>query len=102
VETFRRGSRVQSREPSPTAVGGGFLLTGATLPFVGRFHRLIASGSEMNEFNQFASAMLAMVFAAVMLVAAQLFIEFRADKFPSVQVVQIASVVEKRPPALGQ
>jgi hypothetical protein len=34
----------------------------------------------MNEIDQLASAMLAIAFAAVMLVAAQLIIEYRADK----------------------
>ena len=41
----------------------------------------------MNELSQLASAMLAIAFAAVMLVAGQLFIEYRANKYPLVQVV---------------
>ena len=46
----------------------------------------------MNEIHQLASAMLAIAFAAVMLVAAQLFIEYRANKYPLVQTVQTASM----------
>jgi hypothetical protein len=41
----------------------------------------------MNEIHQLASAMLAIAFAAVMLVAGQSFIEYRANKYPLVQVV---------------
>jgi len=41
----------------------------------------------MNEIHQLASAMLAIAFAAVMLVAGQSFIEYRANKSPLVQVV---------------
>jgi hypothetical protein len=37
---------------------------------------------KMNEIDQLASAMLAIAFAAVMLVAGQLFIEYRANKYP--------------------
>jgi hypothetical protein len=37
--------------------------------------------------NEMASAMLAIAFAAVMLVAGQSFIEYRANKYPLVQVV---------------
>ena len=46
----------------------------------------------MNGIDQLASAMLAIVFAAVMLIAGQLFIENRASKYPLVQAVQIASM----------
>ncbi len=46
----------------------------------------------MNEIHQLASAMLAIAFAAVMLVAGQLFIEYRASKYPIVQTVQTAFV----------
>jgi len=42
----------------------------------------------MNETHQLASAMLAITFAAVMLVTAQLFIEYRASKYPLVQAVK--------------
>jgi hypothetical protein len=44
----------------------------------------------MSEIHQLASAMLAIAFAAVMLVAGQSFIEYRANKYPLVQVVQTA------------
>lgn len=46
----------------------------------------------MYEIHQLASAMLAIAFAAVMLVAGQLFIEHRANKYPLVQIVQTASM----------
>jgi hypothetical protein len=46
---------------------------------------------KMIEIHQLASAMLAIAFAAVMLVAGQLFIEYRANKYP-VQAVQTASL----------
>jgi hypothetical protein len=46
----------------------------------------------MNEIYQLASAVLAIAFAAVMLVAGQLFIEYHANKYPLVQSVQIASL----------
>ena len=46
----------------------------------------------MNEIDQLASAMLAIAFAAVMLVAGQLFIEYRANKYPLVQAVQTPSM----------
>ena len=46
----------------------------------------------MNEIHQLANAMLAIAFAAVMLVAGQLFIEYRANKYPVVQAVQTASL----------
>jgi hypothetical protein len=46
----------------------------------------------MYEIHQLASAMLAIAFAAVMLVAGQLFIEYRANKYPLVQVVHTASM----------
>jgi hypothetical protein len=46
----------------------------------------------MNEIHQLASAMLAIAFAAVMLVAGQLFIEYRASKYPLVQAIQTASM----------
>jgi hypothetical protein len=46
----------------------------------------------MNEIDQLASAMLAIAFAAVMLVAAQLFIEYRAAKYPVVKPIQTVSV----------
>jgi hypothetical protein len=45
----------------------------------------------MNETHQLASAMLAIAFAAVMLVAGQLFIEYRTNKYPVAQAVQTAS-----------
>jgi hypothetical protein len=45
----------------------------------------------MNEIHQLANAMLAIAFAAVMLVTAQLFIEYRANKYPVAQAVQTAS-----------
>jgi hypothetical protein len=48
----------------------------------------------MSEVSQLASAILVMVFAAVMLVAGQLYIESRESKsirFPTVPTVQIAS-----------
>jgi hypothetical protein len=46
----------------------------------------------MYEIHQLASAMLAIAFAAVMLVAGQLFIEYRANKYPLVQTIQTASM----------
>jgi len=46
----------------------------------------------MSEVHQLASAVLAIVFAAVMLVAGQLFIEYRSTKYPLIPVVRIASV----------
>jgi hypothetical protein len=46
---------------------------------------------KMNETHQLASAMLAIAFAAVMLVAGQLFIEYRTNKYPVAQAVQTAS-----------
>jgi hypothetical protein len=46
----------------------------------------------MIEIHQLASAMLAIAFAAVMLVAGQLFIEYRANKYPLVRAVQTASM----------
>jgi hypothetical protein len=48
----------------------------------------------MNEVSQLASAVLVMVFATLMLVAAQLYIESRENKsvrIPTVPAVQIAS-----------
>ena len=47
----------------------------------------------MYEIHQLASAMLAIAFAAVMLVAGQLFIEYRANKYPVVQTTVILSGV---------
>jgi hypothetical protein len=46
----------------------------------------------MNEAHQLASAILAITFAAVMLVAGQLFIEYRDSKYPLVQAVNTASL----------
>ena len=47
----------------------------------------------MNEIPQLASAMLAVAFAAVMLVAGQLFIEYRSTKKAlSPAVVKIAAI----------
>jgi hypothetical protein len=46
----------------------------------------------MYEIHQLASAMLAIAFAAMMLVAGQLFIEYCANKYPLVQVVHTASM----------
>jgi hypothetical protein len=46
---------------------------------------------KMNEIHQLASAMLAIAFAAVMLVAAQQFLEYRANKYPVVQAIQTTS-----------
>jgi hypothetical protein len=48
----------------------------------------------MNEGTQLASAMLVIVFAAVMLIAGQLYIESRENKplrFPTAPAVQMAS-----------
>jgi hypothetical protein len=50
--------------------------------------------SKMSEVSQLASAMLVMVFTAVMLVAGQLYIESRENKsvrIPTAPAVQIAS-----------
>ena len=44
----------------------------------------------MNEMHQVASEMLALAFAAMMLVAGQLFIEYRANESPIVQAVKIS------------
>jgi hypothetical protein len=52
----------------------GTLAATRTLPFKDHF----VDGSAMNEVPQLASAMLTVAFAAVMLVAAQLFIEYRS------------------------
>jgi hypothetical protein len=46
----------------------------------------------MNEMHQLASAMLTIAFAAAMLVAGQIFMEYRANKYPLIQVVQTASM----------
>jgi hypothetical protein len=49
----------------------------------------------MSEVTQLASAMLVIVFATVMLVAGQMYIESRENKsvrFPTTPAVQIASV----------
>jgi hypothetical protein len=46
----------------------------------------------MNEIHQLATAMLAITFAAVMLVAGQLFIEYSANKYPLVLAVKTASL----------
>jgi hypothetical protein len=46
----------------------------------------------MNAIYQLASAILAIAFAAVMLVAGQLFIEYHANKYPLVQAVRTASM----------
>jgi len=47
---------------------------------------------KVNEIDQLASAMLAIAFAVVMLVAGQLFIEYRASRYPVVEPVQTASL----------
>jgi hypothetical protein len=46
----------------------------------------------MHEIDQLASAMLAIAFAAVMLVAAQLFIEYRTGRYPALQRIQTVSM----------
>jgi hypothetical protein len=45
----------------------------------------------MNEVHQLATAMLAIAFAAVMLVAGQLFIENRSARLPAAPAVLMAS-----------
>jgi hypothetical protein len=47
---------------------------------------------EMYEIHQLASAMLAIAFAAVMLVAGQLFIEYRANKYPANKYPMVQTV----------
>jgi hypothetical protein len=46
----------------------------------------------MNEVNQLASAMLAIAFAAVMLVAGQLYIQSRPERLAAIPVALTASV----------
>jgi hypothetical protein len=53
----------------------------------------------MNEIHQLATAMLAIVFAAVMLVAGQLFIEKRSARLPAAPAALIASVPWDKPSA---
>ena len=51
----------------------------------------------MNEVHQLATGMLAIAFAAVMLVAGQLFIEKRSAKLPAAPAALTASVPGDRP-----
>ena len=51
----------------------------------------------MNEVHQLATAMLAIAFAAVMLVAGQLFIEKRSARLPAAPAALTASVPEDKP-----
>jgi hypothetical protein len=53
----------------------------------------------MNEVNQLATAILAIAFAAVMLVAGQLFIENRSARLPSAPAALMASVSWDKPSA---
>ena len=53
----------------------------------------------MNEVHQLATAMLAIAFAAVMLVACQLFIENRSARLPAAPAALIASVPGDKPSA---
>ncbi|WP_156041871.1 hypothetical protein [Bradyrhizobium sp. URHD0069] len=81
-----RGPRTNSRAPKdPPTLG--------TLPCEWSLLGEIYSGADlrMNEAH-LASAILAITFAAVMLVAGQLFIEYRASKYPLVQAVKTASL----------
>jgi hypothetical protein len=48
--------------------------------------------STMNEISQLATAMVAIVFAAVILVWGELFIEYRAAKNPVMPGLQVATV----------
>ena len=51
----------------------------------------------MNEVPQLATAMLAIAFAAVMLVAGQLYIENRSARLPAVPAALMASVPWDKP-----
>ena len=53
----------------------------------------------MNELHQLATAMLAIAFAAVMLVAGQLFIENRSARLPAAPTALMASVPWDKPSA---
>jgi hypothetical protein len=53
----------------------------------------------MNEFHQLATALLAIAFAAVMLVAGQLFIENRSARLPAAPTAPLASVPWDKPSA---
>jgi hypothetical protein len=53
----------------------------------------------MNEIHQLATAMLAIVFAAVMLVAGRLFIEKRSARLPAAPAALTASVPWDKPSA---
>jgi hypothetical protein len=55
--------------------------------------------SKMNEVPQLAAAMLAIAFAAVMLVAGQLFIENRSATLPTASTALMASVPWDKPSA---
>jgi hypothetical protein len=46
----------------------------------------------MNDTSQFASAMLVLVFAAVMLVVGQLYIENRSEKTPIIRAAQVSQM----------
>jgi len=52
---------------------------------------------KMNEVPQLASAMLAIVFAAMLLVAGQLFIEKRSARLPAAPAALTARVPEDKP-----
>jgi len=84
-----RGPRTNSRapkDPAPPTLG--------TLPCEWSLLGEIYSEADlrMNEAHQLASAILAITFAAVMFVAGQLFIEYRASNHPLVQAVKTASL----------
>jgi hypothetical protein len=53
---------------------------------------ILVTERRMNEVHQLATAMLAIAFAAVMLVAGQLFIENRSARLPAAPAALIASV----------
>lgn len=85
----------------PSPVGGPISLKrrrdgtqAAGLAFSFEYPRTAIWRVGMNEGTQLASAMLVMVFAAVMLIAGQLYIESRESKplrFPTAPAVQMAS-----------
>src|ERR1700748_3373782 len=54
----------------------------------GNFH----NRPQMNEFHQLATAMLAIAFAAMMLVASQLFVETRSARLPTAPTAPLASM----------